>query len=93
MADENRPEESEGIEITDIDYVDDKGLYPNIQAKIVNMGSDMIHAINMNFIEVEGFGDYAKKVNDIEELRSSAISVYNRLLWAEALFDELLRER
>ena len=81
MADENRPEESEGIEITDIE-----------QAKIVNMGSDMIHAINMNFIEVEGFGDYAKKVNDIEELRSSAISVYNRLLWAEALFDELLRE-
>jgi hypothetical protein len=81
MADENRPEESEGIEITDIE-----------QAKIVNMGSDMIHAINMNFIEVEGFGDYAKKVNDIEELRSSAISVYNRLLWAEALFEKLLRE-
>ena len=81
MADEKKPEESEGKNIPDKE-----------QPKIINLDESTRHAIDMNFIEVEGFDDYAKKEDNIEDLRSSAILVYKRLLWAEALFEKLLRE-
>ena len=58
-----------------------------MRSKVVNFVRNYLN--NMNFIEVEGFDDYAKKEDNIEDLRSSAIVVYNRLLWLQDLFHEL----
>tara|TARA_R100000458_G_C8040546_1_gene92089 strand:+ start:256 stop:504 length:249 start_codon:yes stop_codon:yes gene_type:complete len=81
MADDKRPEESEGIEIPDIE-----------QVKIVNLGSDMRDAIMMNFLDFTNFDGYVKEVDDIEDLKSNTLLLYNNFLWAEALFEKLLRE-
>jgi hypothetical protein len=73
--------ENEGVNIAD-----------KVQRRIINLDGFTEHAIEMNFIEVEGFDDYAKKEDNIEDLRSSAIVVYNRLLWLQDLFHELFEE-
>jgi len=80
MADEKKPEESEGIQIPDIE-----------QAAVVKLNGMDWHIIEHIFVDYVGqnFGEYAKTETDIEELRSSAIGLYNRFCAAEHVFQEL----
>ena len=80
MAEEKRPEKSEGIEIPDIE-----------QAAVVKLNGMDWHIIEHIFVDYVGqnFGEYAKTETDIEELRRSAIGLYNRFCAAEHVFQEL----
>ena len=80
MAEEKRPEESEGIEIPDIE-----------QAAVVKLNGMDWHIIEHIFVDYVGqnFGEYAETETDIEELRRSAIGLYGRFLSAEYVFEEL----
>ena len=79
MADENRPEESEGVT-------------PNLEratlVKLDDMDWHVIEHIFVDYIE-QSFDEYAETENDIEELRSNAIGIYGRLCEAWSMFNEL----
>ena len=80
MADNKRPEESEGTNVPNIE-----------QAAIVKLNGMDWHIIEHIFVDYVGqnFGEYAKTETDIEELRRNAIGLYGRFLSAEYVFEEL----
>ena len=80
MAKEPITEKSEGIQIPDIE-----------QAAVVKLDGMDWHIIEHIFVDYTGqnFGEYAKTENDIEELRSSAIGLYDRFVAAESVFEGL----
>jgi len=80
MADNKRPEESEGTNVPNIE-----------QAAIVKLNDMDWHIIEHIFVDYVGqnFGEYAETETDIEELRRSAIGLYGRFLSAEYVFEEL----
>jgi len=80
MADNKRPEESEGIEIPDID-----------ETEVITLDARDWHIIEHIFVDYIGqnFSNYVETETDIEELRSSAIGLYNRFCAAESVFQDL----
>jgi hypothetical protein len=80
MAKEPITEESEGTNVPNIE-----------QAAVVKLDGMDWHIIEHIFVDYTGqnFGEYAKTEHDIEELRSSAIGLYDRFLSAEYVFEEL----
>lgn len=86
MADNKRPEESEGIEIPDIE-----------QADVITLDSRHWHIIEQMFVDYTGqrmnttdyFQSYIENETDVEELRKSTIGLYSRFCAAEHVFEEL----
>ncbi len=86
MADEKRPEESEGIQIPDIE-----------QAAVAKLDGMDWHIIEQMFVDYTGqrvnttdyFQSYIKNETDVEELRKITIGLYNRFCAAEHVFEKL----
>ena len=80
MADNKRPEKSEGVEIPNID-----------ETEVITLDARHWHIIENIFVDYTGqnFGNYAETETDIEKLRSSAIGLYDRFCAAESVFQDL----
>ena len=82
MADNKRPEESEGVQIPDIEQA--------AVVKLDGMDWHIIEHIFVDFME-QSFDEYAITETDIEKLRSSAIGLYERFSSAWSVFNQLVQ--